>query len=336
MIWKLVQLFKKNPELVVYCADPLDYVVLQPVIDHLPEAIFLAKNKKTAGYLKTQGIVCRRMPSFPRAVIMCRHAAHKFPVQEIIKIGFRHGAYHFKSFAKARYYNSFDCYFVTSKTEEKLAREHGITTTIAIGFPKLDPLFDGTFNEATRNACKKLARIDATKQTILFTATWDKSGMSAIEKWIHRIHQLTAKYNILVTVHPWMSKKYLRKLRRMEGIFFIENPDVLPYFLIADVMAGDTSSILAEFCVLDKPIITFKTTPGKRTDPELEELIQQFSTQIENFDELESALEFDLKNPGHKSPDRKAATKMMFDDLVPGAGKRAAEQIRSLLAKGKR
>lgn len=335
VLWKLVRLFKKNPELAVYCADPLDYVVLKPVIDHLPEAIFLAKNKKTAGYLKTQGIAYRRMPSFPRAVIMCRHAAHKFPVQEIIRIGFRHGAYHFKSFAKARYYNSFDCYFVTSKTEEKLAREHGITTAFAIGFPRLDPLFDGTIDEVKIKAYKKSANIDPRKKTIIFTATWDKSGMSAIEQWIDKIHQLTSKYNILVTVHPWMSKKYLRKLRSMEGIFFIENPDLLPYLLISDVMVGDTSSILAEFCVLDKPIITFKTKHAKRSDPELEQLIQQFSARIESFDELQNAIEFELENPGHKSSDRQNATKIMFDELSPDAGKKAANQIQLLLKRGR-
>ncbi|MCI0496175.1 CDP-glycerol glycerophosphotransferase family protein [candidate division KSB1 bacterium] len=330
-LWKLVQLFKKNPELAVYCADPLDYVVLKPAIDHLPEAIVVAKNGKTARYLKTQGIAYRRMPSFPRAVVMCRHAAHKFPVQEIIKIGFRHGAYHFKAFAKSRYFNSFDCYFVTSKIEEKLAREHGITTAVAIGFPKLDPLFDGTFDEARLNAYKKLAKIDSRKHTIFFSATWDKSGMSAIETWINQLQNLNLKYNILVTVHPWMSKKYTRKLRSMEGIFFIENPDVLPYLLIADIMVGDTSSILAEFCVLDKPIITFKTKQAKRSDPELEQLIQQFSARIESFDELQNAIEFELENPGHKSSDRQNATKIMFDDLSPAAGKKAADQIQLLL-----
>lgn len=336
MLWNLVHLFKKNPELVVYCADPLDYVVLKPVIDHLPEAIVVAKNGKTARYLKTKGIAFRRMPSFPTAVIMCRHAAHKFPVKEIIKIGFRHGAYHFKAFARARYYNSFDCYFVTSQTEEKLARAHGITSAIAIGFPKLDPLFDGTFDAVRLDAYKKLAGIDSRKQTLLFTATWDKSGMSAIEKWIHRLHQLTAKYNVLVTVHPWISKKYLRKLRRIDGIFFIESPDVLPYLLIADVMVGDTSSILAEFCVLDKSIVTFRTASTKRTDPELDMLIQKFSTRIENFEELKSAVEFELAHPGNKSQDRKTATKIMFDDPAAGAGKKAAERIQSLLVKGRK
>lgn len=334
LIWKLVRLFKKNPELVVYCADPLDYVVLKPVIDHLPESIWLAKNGKTARYLQSQGIAARRMPSFPRAVITCRHAAHKFPVVEIIKIGFRHGAYHFKAFARARYYNSFDCYFVTSQTEAKLARAHGITSAFAIGFPKLDPLFDGTFDAARLDAYKKLARIDSQKRTLFFTATWDKSGMSAIEKWIDRLHQLTPKYNVLVTVHPWISKKYVRMLRNMAGIFFIESQKVLPYLLLAEVMIGDTSSILAEFCALDKPIITFRTTPARRTDPDLENLLEQFSARIDSFDELQDAIEFELQNPDNKSQDRRAATKIMFDDPAAGAGKKAAEKIRSLLKKG--
>jgi len=53
------------------------------------------------------------------------------------------------------------------------------------------------------------------------------------------------------------SGRYVRTLRRMKGIHFVEDPDILPYLILADCLIGDTSSIIAEFCALDKPIVTF-------------------------------------------------------------------------------
>jgi len=304
LCWNLLNLLHKNPPAMAYCAEPLDYVVLKPVLDHLPGIPIIAKNSKTARYLRQKGLSCRRMPQFPGLVILCRHAAHKFPEDKIIKIGFRHGAYHFKRFAGTKYYNFFDCYFVTSHREQELARARGIKTAVALGFPKLDPLFDGSYPPEKLDQYRQQAKIDPTKKTILFTATWDKSGMSAIHLWIDKIGQLLDKYNVIVTVHPWTSKKYVRKLKSDRDIFFIDDPEIAPYLLLADVLVGDTSSIIAEFCVLDKPIITFKVPATGRTDPEAIQLLRQISITIEKFEELEPAICSSLQHPTQKSASR--------------------------------
>jgi CDP-glycerol glycerophosphotransferase (TagB/SpsB family) len=328
--WYLFKLFKKNPDVVAYCADPLDYVVLEPILKYLPRVETVVKNRKTARYLKMRRIKFKRMPCFPEAVMMCRHAAYKFPEQKIVRIGFRHGAFHFKSFANARYYNAFDLYFMTSQKEVEEAIAKGIKSARAVGFPKLDPIFNGTINAVTIEAARLKSNMDRARKTIIFTATWDKSGMSAIQKWIDHIDDFALDYNVLVTVHPWMSQIYVEKLKK-EGIFFIDDPDILPYLKLADVLIGDTSSIIAEFCALDKPIVTFKVGEAKRTVPGITRLLEDISIQVESVAQLKHAIEYCLNNPGEKGEARQKANRMMFDQLDGQAGRRAAEMIKNML-----
>ncbi len=329
--WHALRTLGRNPDVVAYCSEPLDYTVLEPVLRHLPPVPVVAKDRRTASYLARRGVRSSRLPSFPKAVIMCRHATHRFPVNRIVKIGFRHGAYHFKRFARAGYYNAFDVYFVTGQREVEEARAHGIRTTRAVGFPKLDAAFDGTYGSETLRPYREVARIDPSRRTVLFAATWDRSGMSAVGKWIGLVDSLAEQYNVLVTVHPWTSRKYQAVLRASEGAYFIEDPDVIPYLLIADVLVGDSSSIVAEFCALDKPIITFEVPETARTVPEVTGMLERISTRIGEAAQLGPAIEAGLADPGARSLERRQASKMIFDELDGQAGRRAAEVIRELV-----
>ena len=327
----MLKILQKNPDIAAYCADPLDFIVLEPVLKHLPPLEFIAKNRITYDFLRSKGIHPKTKNYFAKAVIMCRHAAHKFPEEKIVKIGFRHGAYHFKAFAGTKYFNLFDVFFVTSEYEEKLAAEYGIRSAKAIGFPKLDPAFNGTYSLQLLDNLRCKMKLDPVKKTIIFTSTWDKSGMSAIDKWIDSVSLLHHNYNILVTVHPWTSKHYVDKIKSMENIYFIDDPDIIPYLMIADIMVGDTSSIIAEFCALNKPIITFKVAKTKRTLNEIENLLDDISIQIEDSDQLLNALESVLKNPEMKSHLQQKVNEIMFDKLDGKAGERAADVIKTML-----
>jgi CDP-glycerol glycerophosphotransferase (TagB/SpsB family) len=329
--WHALRMLGRNPDVLAYCSEPLDYVVLEPVLRHLSPFPVIARNRRTAAYLAQRDVQPCRLPSFPKAVIMCRHAAHRFPVRRIVKIGFRHGAYHFKQFANARYYNAFDIYFVTGRHEEDEARAHGIRTARAIGFPKLDPAFDGTYGPETLQTYREAARIDPSRKTVLFTATWDRSGMSAIGEWIGRVDSLAEQYNVLATVHPWTSRKYQAALRASEGACFVEDPNVIPYLLISDVLVGDSSSIIAEFCALDKPIVTFELPETARTVPEVTAMLERISTRITETAQLGPAIEAGLANPGAMSDQRRRTSEMMFDRLDGQAGRRAADVIRELV-----
>lgn len=331
-MWHLLKAFDKNPHLVVYYADPLDYVALQPILKHLPPLPIIVKNRKTAKFIRAKGLDCHYLPSFPLAVIMCRHAAHKFPEKRIIKIGFRHGAYHFKAFANAKAYQAFTFYGATSEKEVSLLRQHGVTVARAVGLPKLDPAFDGTLDQSALDSYRQKAAIDTYKKTIIFTATWDGSGLSAIDRWIDRLHLFKDQYNVLVTVHPWTSRPYFDKLRTMQGLYFIEDGDTLPYLMIANILVGDYSSIIAEFCALDKPIVTFKVAHTKRSVSEIDQLLQDISIQIEDVNQLGDAIRDGLLNPETKSDERKKANTILFNRLDGRAGYCASMFIMKILS----
>ena len=330
-MWRLSRLFGNPPKISAYIAMPMDYIVLKPVLKHFHDIHYIAKNSETLEYLKSEGIKNISKYGYPDVVIMCRHSTYRFPEEKIIKIGFRHGAYHFKAFVSADDYNTFDLYFMTSEKEVAIAKELGIVSAVSGGFPKLDPAFDGTMNEEYLLPYRKKANLDLNKRTVIFCTTWDGSGMSAIEKWAEKLDELTSQYNIVVTLHPWVSQKYYKMIENNPNVYLINENDVLPYLMISDVMVGDISSIIAEFCALDKPVITFKVQAGKRIVPEVVEIISDISIQIDDFSELNGAIVHSLNIPIEKSPARKAANQIMFDTLDGRSGERAAQVIKEFL-----
>lgn len=330
-IWHILRKFRKNPKVIFYCADVLDYVVFEPVQKHLPLIPVVAKNKRVQHELKRHHIVSSVWPAFPQAVIMARHALHKFPESSMIKIGLRHGAYHFKRLIKAKKYNAFDLYLMTSKREVEVAEKMGIHGAKATGFPKLDPAFDGTYSAKRLDALRKKIISDPQKPILIFTSTWDQSGMSAIAEWVARLGELTGRYNILVTVHPWTSKHFVDVIKQTPGVYFISDKNVLPYLMLADMMIADTSSIIAEFCALNKPIITFNVPERNRSTPEVRKIIADMSIRIDRFEDLDHAIEQCLEKPDEKSEQRRRANEIFFLKLDGKAGERAATEIETLL-----
>jgi len=325
--WHIKRLLGKTEGVVLYCANSLDYQIFTPVQKHLKPLPIVAKDKQAQQELKNVGVVSTRLPSFPDGVIMCRQAAYRFPAKGIKKIGISHGVYNFKPFASAESHNLLERYFMTSSTDVKNAREVGIKSGFAVGYPKLDPAFDGTYDAEFCAKFKDKIGLDKQKKTLLFTATWDESGLAAVSQWADKLGDLTNDYNVMVTVHPWTSKKYLDAIRNTEGVLYIDTFDVIPYIMQADVCIGDASSILGECCALDKPIITFKVAEGKRTVPHVHEMIRDFSLQITDVRELQEAIKISLADPSAKQAQRAVANQIMFDQLDGQAGKRAADEI---------
>jgi len=330
--WYIAKLFKKNRNLVFYCADPLDYEMFLPIKKYLNNVDIVAKNKKTRDYLTKIEIKYLRMPVFPKAVIMARHAPYKFAVNQIIKIGFDHGLYQFKRWTSPENYNRFNAYFVSSEEQVKIAKSIGILTTKAIGYPKLDNAFNGIYSENYLNGLKKELNINPAKSTIIFTSTWNVDGLSALDKWIDRVGELSEKYNVLVTVHTWTEKSKIEKLKSTNGIIFLDKFDVTPFIMISDVFIGDYNSLIGEACALDKPIITFKVPESKRSIKEITQMIERISIRIDNFDEIGNAILQSIKNPHEKSKAREDANKIMYLALDGKAGERASFEIQKLIS----
>jgi len=330
MLWTIAKWFKVNPPVVFFCAEPMDYFLFLPIQKHLPPIPIVAL-REARRFLKKRGVKAGRMPAFPSAVIMFRHAHHRFPDERIVKIGLRHGPYHFKAFTHSRAYNAFKVFMMTSKSDVEKARHSGITTGHAIGFPKLDPLFNGSLTPKMTQEIREGIGFSGDKPILLFTTTYQRSGMSACNLWAGRLNELTGDYQILVSVHPWMRHAYNKKNEKQKGIHFIEDYDLLPYLSLADVLISDISSVIAEFCALDKPIITFRVEQGRRILSEIREIIADISVQVADFDELKTVLPKVLQYPAEKSQQRGRANQIFFDQMDGQAGSRAAELIRRLI-----
>ncbi len=331
LVWNLLNFFKKRTEIVFYCANELDLAIFKNVQKELKSISVVTKNKTVQKKLKKLGVNSRLMPVFPKAVIMCRQACYLFPESKIIRIGLAHGAYHFKPFANVQGHNMFDQFHFSSSVEVEEAKQIGITSGVGLGFPKMDDGFNNTYNPQIIENLKQELNIVPHKKTILFSATWDGSNMSAIHKWYDKLNQFTQAYNILVTVHIWTSKKYKQKIKNTQGVQFINTQNITPYIIISDICICDTSSIISEMSALHKPIVTFKVPVVKKTVSEVREIIKNISFQIDDFKDLADTIKYAFENSHLKQNEREVANKRMFEQLDGKAGKRVASKITELL-----
>ena len=331
LVWNILNLFKKRTDVVFYCANELDLEIFKNVKKHIKPIPVVVRNRNIKSKLEALGIESSLMPVFPKAVIMCRQACYLFPESKIIRIGINHGAYHFKPFANVAGHNMFNQFHFTSSQEVEEAKQIGITSGVGVGFPKMDDAFNGNYSSEVLNKLKHEMGIDSNKKTILFSATWDGSDMSAVHLWYDKLQKFTSDYNVLVTVHIWTSSKYKETIINTPGIKFIDTQNITPYIIISDICIGDTSSIISEMCALHKPIVSFKVPIVKRTVPEVREIIKNISFQIEQFDELKPMLQHAFLNSDKKQKQREIANKRMFERLDGKAGNRVANKILELL-----
>ncbi len=324
LCWQVRRAFGKLDEAVFYLDYAHDYFIIEHLLPHLDFPYRLvARNRELAQNLRARGIETGVWPAFPRRLIMTRHAFHRFPIGAIKKAGLKHGPWFFKKMIHPGKFNAFDLFVFISESELKLAREAGVTTGVVGGYSRLDAFSDAR-NIAKSQNIRLQPGFNTKKKTLLFIATWDGSGMSAIDRWIDQLHFLTEKYNILLSLHPMMSKGVKEKAKSFAGVFFA-GPEELPaQMLAADMLVGDTSSALAEFCALDKPIITFRVDKGQRLTPEIRIMIADISLQIKNMDELPVAVGKYEMDASLKQAQRKHWSKVFFDDVNVSHGLKAA------------
>jgi hypothetical protein len=320
LCWRVLNIIKPRTETVFYCHSAVDLQNWLPVQKHLKPIAIVSDKANTRKDLRQMGYRVRALPAFPKAVIMCRVGAHKFPSRKVIKIGMTHGAYHFKRFPKAANYNLFDLYLFTSQQDLANAVKLGVKCGKVGGYPKLDPYLPAHQANATPKAKPKL----------LFTATYDGSGMSAIHLWLDHLAQLSGKYEVSVSLHPWMSEEIKARVAAMPGIHYVgDNP--LPSISKADVCAVDRSSVIAEICALNKAMISWILPPSPRSVAEITDILERCSIRISSFIDLEEAIKQALSHPEQHQEERAKASRIFFDHLDGQAGQRSADHIIKLL-----
>ncbi len=200
---------------------------------------------------------------------------------------------------------------MTTLPFQQLARHHGFFKVMETGWPKIDALF----RYKSETTWKKANGVD--KPVILYAPTFSPSftSASALEKMIWQMSR-QGDYYWLVKFHPLMDRATIDTYRRMQNqnLKLVEDADIITYLHAADIMLTDESSVVAEFLMLDKPVITFRTqTPAA------------YLVNITQPGDLENAIHSVLKNPGNIREDARE----FIHRLHPYTDGRSSERVLS-------
>lgn len=144
----------------------------------------------------------------------------------------------------------------TTQPFQALAARQRHFAVVETGWPKLDPLFldDGGQSAALRQAAQG-------RPVVLFGSTFTERLSAAP----HLHGQIAADIAAgerywLLTLHPKCAPELFARYRALAGAnaCFIEPEQVMAAQRAADVLVSDTSSIVSEFIVQHKPVVTFR------------------------------------------------------------------------------
>ncbi len=130
---------------------------------------------------------------------------------------------------------------------------------VQTGWSKLD---NYSLKKETLLAEKKalLTRLDADK-IILYAPTFSPSLTSA-EHFKTQLEALATAGEFIINIkfHDLMAQDFIDYYKslaeRYKNVFFKEGRNIVEQFIVADLLISDTSSVIYEFLLLDKPVIT--------------------------------------------------------------------------------
>lgn len=156
--------------------------------------------------------------------------------------------------------NFFDLYCTqgpdTTGPFRELEKTHGFFEVAETGWPKMDPLFWDAPGDAPLK----------TRPVVLLTSTFTPR-LSAAPVLADTVAGLVKAGNFqwLVNFHPKMDPAVVDRYRAMQGdnLAYLETDDIIPLLKAADIMVSDTSSVLSEFLLQGRPVVTFRNRePG--------------------------------------------------------------------------
>ena len=169
-----------------------------------------------------------------------------------------------KGHFRIRHY--FDLYltqgpYFTDRFNE-LKEKHGTFDVVETGWPKLDIYGQekNNYHEEKELLLKKYN----TNKIILYAPTFSPSLTSATDLF-NDIENLAIEtgYVILIKFHDLMSENLIKSYKNLaekhKNIVFKEEKNIIKFLILADILISDTSSVIYEFLLLNKPAISYKT-----------------------------------------------------------------------------
>ena len=167
----------------------------------------------------------------------------------------------------------------TTNYFKELEKKHKHFKVVETGWPKVDVLFP---KEQNKN----------NKPVIFLASTFtERLSLAHDSELFQEIVRLIENedWNWIINLHPKMDEVIVTKFKQLNNyknvtyIPFLENLKVLKE---ADIMLTDTSSIITEFIIQNKPVITFKNNSPK-----------DCFIDVDTVESLKDKIEFALRRP---------------------------------------
>ena len=223
---------------------------------------------------------------------------------------------------KQSYYNDIDQRIniraVESEARYNKLKNQGHQNLALTGYTKLDPFF--SYNDQEKNNTKTKLGINNDLPTLLYAPTFYPTSF---DKLATEFEFLSTEFNVIIKLHnfSWFQSRYryqsmLAKeiASQSENVYLLNKSvyNIIPYYMISDVLISDISSTIFEFLPLDRPIIQaeclslrmrhriFKRRFLKKLDiPRMQAL--DFVYKVENPSELFRSVSFACDYPEEMS-----------------------------------
>ncbi|MGB5555668.1 MAG: CDP-glycerol glycerophosphotransferase family protein, partial [Flavobacteriaceae bacterium] len=168
-----------------------------------------------------------------------------------------------------------------------LKKKHQNFEVKETGWPKLDVFGAKQFTHLQEK--ENLLRQHNTSKIILYAPTFSPSLTSA-PALLNEIAHLadTTGFLILIKFHDLMEQRWIDAYKNLaskhQNILFKEDKNIIKFLLMADMLISDTSSVIYEFLLLDKPAISFRTISENIRWDNLTESGQLTTSVISNFE----------------------------------------------------
>lgn len=175
--------------------------------------------------------------------------------------------------------------YVTERFKKLQAKYKNYFEVIETGWPKVDYVI----NYDSTNLRAKFD-IPDNKKVILYAPTFSNT-MESASKTLSSMDNLVADDEIwLLKFHQLMNKDIVEEFKKLgnDKVRVMEINDITPLLYVADIMISDTSSVIYEFMILNKPVITIDTID-----------LKDKGINVNSVYELRPALELLKKNPAY-------------------------------------